>query len=214
MLISEIRVEGRRPPFSSDIIAKVKSIWDENKEYLEICNILNLKKHQVDRILKTYYPDRKKRVVVHSPKDIAYLKQLHDDGTSYKEISELTGYTKDIVYSILARYYPEREKRGIYSPPKGIQMNDAIRMGNRYSTGQGIRTIAKDYNVNPTVIYYWLKKLPNFNDLRNNYLANRDSYKKEQSTTKIHRAGTMDNKKSKGPQTKHTQGVNWPKYGE
>ena len=205
----------KKDKISTELIQQVKDLWDSGvTSHKEIAAKLNLSNVQVSNILHDYYSDRKNKQETNlTPELIQQVKDLWDNGiTVGKEIEKELGLTKNQVANILKKYYPDRVGKRMLGTVPNELIPSASQM---YKNGQSPATIVQmlGLNVDRTTIVDVLKKQPNWNEIRAEHLVNRQARKQKVATTDIHKPGTIGNKRSKGPSSRHTAGVDWPKYG-
>lgn len=78
--------------------------------------------------------------------------------------------------------------------PKGITANDVQKMAQMFVTGQPYTSIAKQFNIDKSMVGRYLQKLPNFAELKQQHLNLRPAqFGGRQSTRNIYRSGTPGN---------------------
>jgi hypothetical protein len=219
MKIFEIITEA--PNRNDELIQKIIDLWQNGlRSYDEIAKKLNIPSRHVARYLHKYFFNRddKKEQEIVDPVLIQKIKDLWNGGMSSATlIAHELNMDLDRVKNILHRHYSDRpNKRKQGSIPQEI-MSKLIQM---YKNGQSNPTIIKTLNldVTPTGINIALKKLPNWEEIRAEHLANKPTRKQQVATTDIYKPGTPGDGKGgnrfhKGPGSRHTTGVNRPKYG-
>lgn len=200
--------------YSPELIQQVKDLWDSGiTSASQIASKLKINRPKVAEILKLYYSDRSNKQEHFSPELIQQVKDLWDSGITYQsEIASKLGITKNQARSILDRYYTNRPNKQEHGEVPRALMPSIVNM---YKNGQSPSTILKLLNINASEsgVRHVLKQLPNWEEIRAEHLANKPTRKQNVATTDIDRPGTIGNKRSKGPGSRHTAGVDWPKYG-
>lgn len=217
-------------PAEEKTIELVKAAWDQGRTPTEIAKILNLKDRAVDNILLKYYPNRDNKIVqwslALSDNDRAQIVSDFLNGKPVlalaKEYGISTAGTERTIKQQIGdeNYRREIEKR---KNTPGVRARDKLsstqlnKIRDMYANGVTLADIVTYFDgvVSQATIERNMLKQPDYAELR----AKRDERKRKidtgtVTTTKIHRAGTIDNQRSKGPGSRHTSGVDWPKYGE
>ncbi len=209
----------------------IKDAYDLGYKIREIGELFDTSPAQIGNILTKYYPDRAQRVV-HTAKaatseDIEKAIALWKNGEGIKNIGDAVGVDATTVTRWLIDKFGsdevEKEQTRRRSTGGSLhisrkvtpEMRDKIR--ELYVTGMKLDDIAIAIGsvIAPRNVESAMTREPDYAELR----AKRDERKQQikkanVATTKIYRPGTIGNLRSKGPQSRHTQGVNWPKYGE
>ena len=205
---------NKKEKYSPELIQQVKDLWDSGiTSASQIASKLKINRPKVAEILKLYYSDRSNKQEHFSPELIQQVKDLWDSGITYQsEIASKLGITKNQARSILDRYYTNRPNKQEHGEVPRALMPSIVNM---YKNGQSPSTILKLLNINASEsgVRHVLKQLPNWEEIRAEHLANKPTRKQNVATTDIDRPGTIGNKRSKGPSSRHTAGVDWPKYG-
>jgi len=229
MRASEFITEAQGKSPDQDTIDLVKMAWDEGKTPVAIATDLGLSPGSVRHILHRYYKSRQGKLVKLSSALTdddkttivsRFLNQatLDDIGNDYGVAdTTITGILKSKLGVDRYNDIISSRKRSIgteISNKITPEMRDKIR--ELYITGMSAHDIANaiDNIIAARNVYAAMKREPDYAELR----AARDARKQKvktgnASTTKIYRPGTIGNLRSKGPQSRHTSGVNWPKYG-
>lgn len=228
MRASEFVSEGSGYKLDQDIIDLVKISWDEGKKPKAIAADLGLSSTQVGNILKKYYPSRPGRMLAlasgltDQDKNSIVSRFLNND--TIQNMSKEYSVSTDTVTGILKnklgdRYYTEINKR---KNTPGNQLSNKItpemlsKMGELYAAGKQIVDIAHYFDnvVTAQSIPVAIRRLPDYEELRAKREENTRKVKHSPVvTTRKTPAGIDGNQRSKGPQSRHTSGVNWPKYG-
>jgi DNA-binding CsgD family transcriptional regulator len=209
-----------------DRLPELKQLWlDGWRDIGELAELLGLSKKQVTRLLAIYYQDRpdKKTMLGYAvtPADEQEILKKWLAHTSAEDIGSEYGISHTMVFKIAKKYLGDegyarelKNRTGTQGYKVGFTPEDKQEMGKLYSQGKSTNYIGDKFNVHSKTVVHHLKSLPNYDEIRQQYIANSAAIKKRGPTvTSIHRPGTIGNQRSKGPGTIHTSGVNWPKYG-
>lgn len=209
-----------------DKLPELKQLWSDGwRDIGELAELLGLSKRQVTTLLTTYYQDRpdKKTMLGYAvtPADEQEILKKWLAHTSAEDIGSEYGISHTMVFKIAKKYLGDegyarelKNRSGTAGYKVGITPEDKQEMGKLYSQGRGITYIGDKFNIAKKTVDSHLKSLPNYDEIRQQYVANSAAIKKRGPTvTSIHRPGTIGNQRSKGPSSRHTSGVNWPKYG-
>jgi hypothetical protein len=210
-----------------DKLPELKQLWlDGWRNIGDLAELLGLNKTQVTNLLVNYYQDRPgKKIMLGkavTPADEQEILKKWLAHTSAEDIGSEYGISHTMVFKIAKKYLGDegynselKNRTGKAGYKTGITPEDKQEMGKLYSQGKGITYIGSKYGITKKTVTGHLKSLPNYAEIRQQYVANSAAIKKRGPTvTSIHRPGTIGNQRSKGPGTIHTSGVNWPKYGE
>jgi uncharacterized protein YjcR len=219
--ISEVQQKGPRPETAA-LLAKIKEYYNEGWKPKEIAELLDISYSKVMSILDVHYKDRPGkqiklgRALTDNDKEEIFKKW--QSGQANTKIEKDYGVSDVTIRSIiiqkigLENYNNEVKKRkefGRAGYVKGTTPDQVAQMSKMHFSGMGLKAIGKIFNLSPRVIKRWLEKLPNYNEIYNSYLINRETKQRIPTTTSYTKAGTMDNLKSKGYGSKHTSGVQW-----
>lgn len=228
MRASEFITETKRT--DQDIIDLVKIYFDEGKKPAEIANALNLTPRQVRKILDKYYSDRKNKILKlaqalnNDDKQEIVLK--FKNGEDLISLSRSYGISPKAVMTVVKNILGQEEynyelKRRQSTSGKYIknkitpEMADIIRK--LYVQGKTLQDISNYFNnvINYQAVSQAMKRQPDYEELR----AKRDEITRKVkhspvATTGFTRPGEIGVGRIKGPSSRHTSGVNWPKYGE
>jgi hypothetical protein len=214
----------KNSPISQDIINQIKTAWDNGKKAIEIAADLGMNAGSVANILQNHYKDRLGR-------QLQAGRALNDDdrnsivasflnNKSANSIANDYGVVKHTITDILKtklgveRYNDISNQRKASSGilvPKKITPGLLVKIKELYVTGMPLRDISTYFDnvVNRTAISMAIKRQPHYEELK----AKRDERTRKintgsVATTTIYRPGTIGNQRSKGPDSKHTWGVN------
>lgn len=210
----------------------IKDAYDLGYSLKEMGQLFNTSGAQIGNILTKYYPERKPRLVhvakAATQEDKAAAFELWNNGIGIRGIAKKIGVDADAIKNWLADQYgqdavdQEQERRKTIGGsslrmPNKVTPEMKEKMRKLYVTGMILRDIADalDNVVDPRTVLAAMSREPDFEELK----AIRDERKqkvkmKMDATATIYRPGTIGNRRSKGPQNRHTWGVSWPKYGE
>lgn len=176
----------------SELIQKVKDLFDKGLTYPLIADQLGLSINQVRGIIGIHHEDRERRLEDWSPEEIELLKKLYDQGLEFKDIGMKLGRSKKSINWAIIEFYPDRKQRH-----RRPTLDEKIRMGELYATGMTLKEIGKIFDCSLGSIPRMIKILPNFNELLQKRLAVIDAHKEAArlaaATTKISRAGEIGN---------------------
>ena len=206
---------------TSELIQRVKELWNTGKHSAkEIAAELGTNDIKVQNILSKLYKDRPGKIESEkwSPELIQQVKDLWDSGiTSPKQIAAELGISNQKVQNILLKHYKDRTGKLEQGEVPRELMPSIVSM---YKNGQSLSTIIKLLGINASRsgVDHALRQLPNWEEIRAEYLTNRPTRKQNVATTDIYRQGRVGDSKggnqfSKSPGSRHTAGWNWPKYG-
>lgn len=214
-------------PIDDDTIELVKMLWDEGKGPTAISKDLGIPLKKVNRILELKYPERQHKTLMAgnalTDEDKKQITDLFLNGASATDIADQFGIDISTVPKLLYKLigvdkYNEIKKQryGQQGLTVGTTPEQVQQMADLYSKGYSSSSIPKmlGLNVQNSTVDYHLRRLPNWIEIRTDHLINKQSKPSVAVTTTKTRGGIGDNLRSKGPQSIHTSGVNWPKYGE
>jgi len=213
-----------------DTIETLKNLWDEGWRREEIAELMGLKLRRIDHLLSAYYPNRpnkqfqKPQTTLGTPdvkREVADLwrsgmnlrdigkKYEIDHGTAQQWIDEILGQgtvKKDVE---LKRSQPGTDHLAGKVTPEMLKT-----MRYLYQQGTSLTDISDKLGnvVVPRTVLATMVKQPDYAQLRADWEKNRQRVApKLPANRKIYRAGTIDNRRSKGPSSKHMYGVFTPK---
>ena len=229
MRASEFIVEVKGPKPDQDTIDLVKMAWDDGKKTTAIATDLGLSPESVRYILSMFYQSRPGKLLKlasaltdQDKTDIVTRFVNNDTITNMsKDYGIGSATVRDILKSKLGidRYNDEIEQRKLASGvniPNKITPEMLAKMRELYAAGKQLNHIADYFDniIGITSIGPAMRRQPDYAELR----AKRDERTRKVkhspvATTNKTPAGIGDNQRSKGPRSRHTSGVNWPKYG-
>lgn len=182
--------------------------------------MLDIDTNKVGNILQRYYPDRpRKRLVLAAAltdQDKRDIVAKFETGMSANDIAKEYGIKHDTVAKLVInsigkdRYDQSIASRvGTVGIQKGITPAQAIEMGKLYSAGMGRKQIGQIFGITELPVWYHLNKLPNWLDIRQQHLTNRETKRRGPTVVGVRRAGEVGNLRSKPAGSKHVHGVKW-----
>jgi IS30 family transposase len=229
MRASEFITEGSGYKLDQDTIDLVKMLWDEGKKTGAIADDLGLSFNSVNGILRQYYPSRPGKLLklgsalTDDDKNTIVSRFINQDTPT--EIAKDYGIYSTTVSDILQRKLSVDKYNDIMEPRKklaGTRVSYKVtpeilnKIKELYVAGKSFRDISAhlDNLISSNNVYMAMARQPDYAELR----AKRDERTRKVkhspvATTNKTPAGIGDNQRSKGPRSRHTSGVNWPKYG-
>jgi len=213
-----------------DRLKDIKDAYDLGFSLKEIGTLVNTSPGQIGNIIAKFYPERTPRIVhvakAATPEDKKLAIDSWNAGNGIKNIANSLGVDSAAILNWLTdelgadAIKKEQERRKSVSGPLHTpnkvtpEIRDKIR--ELYVTGMTLDDIAIAIGgiIASRNVESAMTREPDYAELR----AARDARKQKVktgnvATTKIYRPGTIGNQRSKGPQSRHTSGVDWPKYG-
>ena len=211
-------------PFSSDIIADVRQAFDLGYPLKEIGQLTDLTVPKVSYILDKYHKDRNKRIdniaQAATPEDKVEIARLWQAGENIRNIASKFAVDRTTVERWIdeklgpgtvdrdnqqRRTLPSSDRLAGKVTPEMIQ-----KMRELYKQGFSLAEISDQLGkviVGRTVLATLVKQ-PDYAQLRAEWENNKKGKVKPKlsATTGIYRPGTIGNRRSKGPYTKHTAG--------
>ena len=123
-----------------------------------------------------------------TPEQVQQMAQMFITGESFEAIGKQFNIDNTLVARYLRRLpnfaelqqqqLQARAKLGLQnlppgSGPVGITSVQVQQMAQKFAAGQEQRVIAKEYNVTYNAVNYWLRQLPNYNELKQQNVINR-----------------------------------------
>jgi hypothetical protein len=229
MRASEFIREAQGKSSDQDTIDLVKLAWDEGKPRKAIADDLGLKDKQVAYILAKYHQSRPQRLLnlasalTDDDKNHIVTMFLNDEQVAI--ISKKYGIANHTVKNLLKHMLGVDRYNTIMSQRRatsGEQLRNKItpdmlvKLRELYAAGKPVTHISDYFDnvISSQAIHTAIRRQPDYAELRAKRDENTRKVKHSPvATTAIYRPGTIDNQRSKGPQSRHTSGVNWPKYG-
>jgi predicted transcriptional regulator len=228
MRASEFVTEGS-VKLDQDTIDLVKMLWDEGKKSTAIAAELGLTTPAVDHILGRYYKSR--------PGVQSYVVSTFTDNNKFDIVSSFlknnttakiaNEYSVDgsTIRTILKHELGIKRYNTIMTQRKAtpgvlikykITPEMLVKMRELYAAGKTLGDISDYFDnvITLSAVDLAMRRQPDYAEIR----ATRDDNTRKVkhspiATTTKTRSGIGDNQGLKGPKSRHTSGVHWPKYG-
>ena len=229
MRASEFITEARGQKTDQDTIDLVKMLWDEGKKTKAISDNLGLPRNKVAHILATYHQSRSGQQLAMSTaltdQDKTDIVAKFLNNGTVRDIAKEYGIDKTTIMNTLKNklgadlYNAEMGKRRDIPGERirnKVTPDMIIKMKELYVAGKTLSDISNYFNnvINVKTVSMTMRRQPDYEEIRAKREENTRKVKHGPVvTTKITRSGEIGNNRSKGPSSRHTSGVNWPKYG-
>lgn len=203
-----------------DKLPELKQLWSDGwRDIGELAELLGVTKRQVTSLLSNYYHDRPDKKIMLgkavTPADEQEILKKWLAHTSAEDIGSEYGISHTMVFKIAKKYLGDegyarelKNRTGTQGYKVGFTPEDKQEMGKLYSQGRGITYLGDKFNVAKKTVTHHLKSLPNYDEIRQQYVANSAAIKKRGPTlTSIHRPGEIGTLRGKGAGSKHTHGM-------
>lgn len=216
MRAAEFINEARGHREDPDLVLKIMSMWDEGLRQTAIADALDITPKRVDTILNNHYKDRpnKKLELAKLMGDAEREQMVLDfiDGKTVDAIADRNGVAASFVaYTIVSKIGHDeyelikKQRHGMVGIKKGKTPEEIEAMANEYAKGKSYPQIAKAFGVNAGTVQYHVTRNPRFADILKQHEENKPKkVVHSPTTTDIHRPGTVGNRRSKGPNSRHT----------
>ena len=198
---------SRYDPRSDEQIAEIKKLFDQGMKINDIAGRIHKSVQSIRKILYQYYGDRQLRYMPYSQEELNKIKQMFDDGQPIRSIGDSMGRTEDDIRSALNTYYKNRKLRT--SGAKHITSGQVKEMSKLYANGISLSAIGKIHDVTSRTVHIHLKKLPNYQILKQQRASALDAHKDDlarQAATNIYRPGSIGNDRLQGPLGRSNRG--------
>jgi hypothetical protein len=215
--------EKQRRPIDTDTIDLVKRLWDQGKKSKAIATELGLTISSVRGILTRFYKSRPGLIIsmvgALTDEDRAGIVSEFLNSHTTTKIADAYGVSLSTILDVLQnelgveRYNAEMAKR---KAAPGVQIRYKItpemlvKMRELYAAGKTLAYISDHFAnvITTTAIGPAMKRQPDYAEIRAKRDENTRKVKHSPvATTKITRAGEVDNLRSKGPGNKNTWGM-------
>lgn len=225
MRAHEFIIEAPSKAIDQEKLARVKQLWDEGWKHKDIAELLGMVPNTVSHWLKDYYPDRPRQqtflALALTDADKADIVSKWQNGQSVVDISNEYGVkhmtvARIIINAVGKEQYDNRIKanQGKAGYNKMTTPDQIEQMASMYRSGMSSPAIGNKFNVTASTVLHHLKKRSDWSELEAEYKNNHVRKSSGPALTDKTRSGEIGNLRSKGPRSRHTSGVSWPKYGE